>query len=146
MQVRRAVDQSQQMGEGIVNATQALTRLRKLLGPKAGYQDGKRPSSQEQRDAAHKARVAVNERARIAREAMEERRADILSADVEYQRLKNEFATVRAEQERTPHGGYYRYSAGRVNGVGGISFFHQEAEADTLVELVEKVEAKRVAA
>jgi hypothetical protein len=35
-----------------------------------------------------------------------------------------------------------RGTAGRINGIGEFKFFHVDAQADTLAELVEKVEGK----
>jgi len=129
-----------------MNNAQALTKLRKLLGSKAAIRDSKRASSPEQREQEHAARLAVNERKRAAQDAMEARRAAILAGDAEYQRLKGEYEVARKEQERTPFGTYHRYTAGRINDAGGLSFFVVESEADTLAELIEAVEVKKVSA
>ncbi len=129
-----------------MNIKQAQTKLRKLLGPKAAIKDKKRPSSPEQREQERAARIAITALKKAAEEAMQARQQAVLEADPEYQRLKAEYQAARDEQERTPYGTYHRYSTGRVNGVGGFSLFSVEAEADTLAELVEKVEAKRMAA
>lgn len=125
-----------------MNAAQALSRLRKLLGPKAAIEDGRRPSSPEQRDQQRATRSAVVERKKAAEFALTARRQAILAADADYQRLLGEYNEAHAVERKTPHGTYHRYTAGRVSSM----FFHVEAEADTLAELIEVVERKRSAA
>lgn len=125
-----------------MNATQAMTQLRTLLGKNAVLRDSKRPSSPEMREQQHAKHRAVSERKKIAAAALDARRAEILAADSEYQRLLAEYESVRAEKERTPMGLHCRYSAGRDHSF----FFLVDAEADTLAELVAKVREKKAAA
>jgi hypothetical protein len=120
-----------------MNSRQALTKLRKLLGPKAALQDLKRPSSPELRAAQRAERIRVNAIKQAASDALEARKAAILSADGEYQRLLREWRAARELQDRTPHGLYHRYEALTV----GV-FANVQAEADTLEELIEKVATK----
>jgi hypothetical protein len=53
-----------------MNTTQALTKLRKLIGPKAAIQDHKRPSSPELREQHAAARLVASERKRACDQAM----------------------------------------------------------------------------
>jgi len=122
-----------------MNATQALTKLRKLLGPKAGIQDDKRPSSPELREAAAIERRAAKERKGTCEELLNARRKEILAADVEYQRLRAEFDVARIALEKAPWPHYYRYTAGTVSSL----FFSVRCQADTLAELVAEVEKKQ---
>ncbi|MDE2022487.1 MAG: hypothetical protein KGI71_06265 [Patescibacteria group bacterium] len=126
-----------------MNMAQASSKLRKLLGAKAAIKDGKRPSSPEQREQERAERVAANERVKAVRAAMDARSDALLAVDAEYQRLKTEFAEARAAQDRTRFGNYRRYAAGRLGGLCGFQFFHVEAEADTLAELLAAVETKQ---
>jgi hypothetical protein len=116
----------------------ALTALRKLLGPKAAIRDNRRPSSPEQRDAADAARRATALKRAAALAAVEARKEAVLSADAEYQRLRQEFHAARAAHESLPHA-EYRY----VCGVASALFFTVKAEADNLEELIEKVRAQK---
>jgi hypothetical protein len=118
--------------------TTAVTELRKLLGPKAAIRDHRRPSSPEQRDAADAARRAAKEKRDATLAAVEARKEAILSADAEYQRLRQEFHAARAAHESLPHP-EYRYHCG----VASTLFFHVEAQADNLEELIEKVRAQK---
>lgn len=122
-----------------MNATQALSRLRKKLGKRAILRDTGGPSSPEQRAAASAKRKEANEARSCAEAAMNARATAVLAADADYQRLRAIYAAARDTQRASPFGGHYRYSTGTV--VHGL-FFSVAAEADTLAELVEKVEAK----
>lgn len=122
-----------------MNATQALTALRKLLGPKAGIQDSGKASSPEQRAAERELYLARKAIKDAAAAAMTSRREAILAADSEYQRRRAEHDAARALLEKTGHGYRYRYMAGTL----GALFFTVEAEGDTLQEVVDKVRAKK---
>lgn len=121
-----------------MNSTQALSRLRKLLGKNAAIRDDKHPSSPEMRAAAQKERIEASERRHACETAMTERREVVLAADAEYQRLRAEFLAAREVQKNAPFPSY-RYTGGTVSAL----FFHVTAQADTLAELVEKAEAKK---
>jgi hypothetical protein len=84
-----------------MNAAQALTRLRKVLGARAAIRDSGRPSSDEQREAARVARVASKQRADDAHAALTAWRDELLQADAEYQRLlqANEAASSEPRKE-----------------------------------------------
>ncbi len=121
-----------------MNATQALTHLRKAWGKDAGFKDHKCPTSPESRDAAHVARREAKARKDEAEAAMLARRDATLAADAEYQQLKAAYKKAQEALEAAPWPGY-RYSGGTV----GSMFFSVKAEADTLDELVEKARAKK---
>lgn len=125
-----------------MNTTQAMTQLRKLLGPKAGLRDTKKPTSPELREEQRARRLIVNAQKKEAEEALEARRKAVLAADPEYQRLHAAWRAARDLQEMTPHGTCHRYTAGIV----GSMFFVVKAEADTLDELVTKCRDQKAAA
>jgi hypothetical protein len=116
--------------------TTAIAELRKLLGPKAAIRDHRRPSSPEQRDAAAAARRAAKEKRDAALAAVEARKEAILSADAEYQRLRQEFQEARVAHERLPRP-EYRFECG----VASALFFTIKAEADNLQDLIDQVRA-----
>jgi len=122
-----------------MNATQALTQLRKLLGTKAGISDSRRASTPEQREAARAKRKAAVTLKEGALEAMEKRRRELLTADEEYQRQLEIYRAADEALKRPDHHQQFRYEAlinrGWCNEVVG--------EADTLAELVEVVRAKQ---
>lgn len=123
-----------------MNIKQAHAKIAKLLGKRAAIQDHKRPSSDEQRAAAHAAMRAARERRKVAESAMNARRDALLSADPEWQRHAAEYRAAGVALEAAGDWHYFRYSAGVV----GSMFFSVTAEADNLDELVAKVcEAKK---
>ncbi len=124
-----------------MNTAQALSKLRKLLGPKAEIQDCKRPSSEEQRIADRTRRHELKLRKDDAESRMKARRAEILNADPAYQTVKNEFVVLSKELDTIPHC-HYRYEALTNEGW----FRSVKAQGDTLDELVSKVEENRVKA
>ncbi len=123
-----------------MNAAQAIARIRKALGKRAEIHDYKKPSSQEQRDTERAAKREAKEARDAAIAARSARQDAILSADPEYCNLRDAAAAASKTYEAMSYGFYYRYKAGTNQSV----FFHVDAEADTLAELVEKVEAKKV--
>lgn len=122
-----------------MNAAQALSALKRLLGPNAGIKDYRAPSSPEQRDAERALYIERRATKDAVAAAMKARSDAILAADPEYLRLRAEYEAARAVLEKTGHGMHYRYRAGTL----GKLFFTVEAEADTLQELVDKVRAKK---
>lgn len=120
-----------------MNAKQALVRLQKLWGKHAGFQDNKKTTSPELREAAHKARRAAKSGKDMAEAALTARRETILAGDLEYQRLKAKYQEARKAMDLAPWPGY-RYSAGII----GSMFFTVKARADNLDELVAIAESK----
>lgn len=113
----------------------ALTRLQKTLGKNAGIQDDKRPSSPELREQQRAQRIAARAAFETAKIALDLRRAEVLAADARYVALKREYEAALKAREAAPHPSF-RYCAGTASTL----FFSVKAEADTLEELVQKVE------
>jgi hypothetical protein len=124
-----------------MNMTQALAKLRKLLGPKAAIRDDRTPSSPEVREQQRAARNAAHAHRKACEAAMNARRDAVLAADAEFQRLRAEYDAAKAAADRCPYPAY-RYTGGTASAL----FFSVEAQADTLAELVEAVERKRAPA
>jgi len=125
-----------------MNAAQALTRLRKVLGKKANIHDYRTPSSPEQRAINGAKRDEAKARKDEIRHALDARRAAVLAADPEYRNLFDAFAEANEALESLPSRNHYRYHAG----VDGGIFFRVDGKADTLAELVELIERKKAAA
>jgi hypothetical protein len=124
-----------------MNITQATTRLRKLLGKTATVRDYKRPSTQAERDALLAKRRALRERMKDAEKAHNDRAKAVLAADAEYQWLKMQWREAHTEYEALPFP-RWRYEVVTKKSI----FTCVEKSADTLAELVEKVEADKVRA
>lgn len=122
----------------MMNNTQALAKLRKIFGKNACAQDSKVPSSPDLRDATRIERMAAIAIKKDAQAAMEARYQAVLSADVEYQKLKADYRAAKDALQKIGQVDRYRYSAGFVSSVGSFAVFHQKAEADTLDELIQK--------
>lgn len=121
-----------------MNATQAIAKIKKLLGPKGEIHDSRKASSPEQREAAGKARREGKARKDAAEAAMNARAAAVLAADAEYQRLHADYIAERDALRKVDFGAHYRYSAGRNHSY----CFSVESQADNLAELVAKLEEK----
>lgn len=129
-----------------MNTSQALGRLRKLLGKDAAIQDSKEATSEAIREGLRAARrdaVAAKQAAEIA---MTTRKQALLDADAEFQRARAAYLSAKEALEKMRWPERYRYSAGKLHTTAGLNYFALEAQADNLTELVAAVEAKRAAA
>lgn len=125
-----------------MNQTQALSLLKRVIGPKLGYRiDNKAPDADE-RERLRERFLAARDAAKAAGEAMTARRAAVLKADAEYQRLKE--ASIAANKARDDVPSYHRK---RITvGRSGSLFFNVEADGDNWDEVVAKVCKKEQAA
>lgn len=126
-----------------MNQTQALAKLRKLLGPKLGYQLNKNAlnaSGREKARAEHQAAIA---RKNTAKDAVQARRIWLLANDAEYQGLLAQYDGAHKESDSLGGG---RYTCPIVVGVSSGLFFSVKAEGDNWQEVVAKVEASKVTA
>lgn len=121
-----------------MNNSQALTKLRKLLGPNAGFRVDLSAPDAEGRAAA-KARSEELRAARDAAAAARDKKLAELTADPEYQRLVAEAKAAReAHQRNASTSLHYPITAGVVSSL----FFRVEAQADTWNGIFEALEAK----
>lgn len=122
-----------------MNQTQALAKLKRLLGPKLGYRiNAKAPTADERAElrAGFDELQAAEKAAEAAREA---RLVELLANDAAYQRLKAE-AIAAKKAAADVRGKLYRY---RITvGVSGAMFFSVMAEGDNWDEVVRIVAAK----
>lgn len=118
-----------------MNQKQAIAKLSKLIGPTFGYRVDPKAPDAEQREALHAAWAEAKARRDAAAEVRDARRAEVLRADAEYQRLKGEAAAAEAALERAGAGRWhYRVSVGRCSKL----FFSVVAEGDNWQEVVDK--------
>lgn len=122
-----------------MNQAQAISKLRKLLGPKLAYRISKTALRADARaEAAVKARELL-EKKRAVEEALQKRRAELL-ADPTYQSLKAESEALGNEHERARSLTLHKpITVGRTEGI----FFSVEAEGDSWAEVVAKVAEKK---
>lgn len=117
-----------------VNQTQAIAKLKKIIGPTFGYRvDPKAPDADE-RERRHSAWLAAKKAVGEAEEAMTARRLALMAADAEYQRLKAESADAKKRLGEVGSFRAKRITVGRV----GSMFFSVVADGDSWAEVVEK--------
>jgi hypothetical protein len=120
----------------------AIKKLGKILGKSLGYRVDPKAPDQDDRDEAHaKLREETPKRDALKKQ-MEARRAEVLLADTEYQRLKTDHARAAKNCDDLFSITYrYRFTAGTSNGM----FFRIEAQGDSwedvIAELTEKATA-----
>jgi hypothetical protein len=126
-----------------MNQTQALSALKKILGPKLGYRINPKAATAEEREEAQAQRPELRAAREAAQAAMEARRLAILEGDAEYQRLKAEWTKAKkAAEENAGASTSYRITVGTVSDVGGLGFFHVKAEGDNWDDVITKLRDK----
>jgi hypothetical protein len=120
----------------------AVKKLGKILGKSLGYRvDPKAPNQEDRDDAKAKLRETVPKREALAK-AVDARRAEVLLADAEYQRLKAEHAEVKKScDELLSITCHYRFTVGTSNSM----FFHVKAQGDSWEEIIDKLTMKQEA-
>lgn len=121
-----------------MNSKQALARLRKVLGPKAGYR-----IRNDSPDADERARLTAEIPGKLAernaaREALEARRKELLM-DPLYLSLVERYRKLQHESaEMVGRNNLARITVGRVNSL----FFTVAAQGETWNEVFEKLKEK----
>ena len=119
-----------------MNQTQAITKLKRLLGPKLGYRIDPKALDAEGRESARVLARELTAKKIAAEEAMNARRAELLRDPI-YQGLRREFSSLRDQQEQAQ--GAARHMRITVGTTGGV-FFNVKAEGDNWDEVVALVE------
>lgn len=119
-----------------MNQTQALAKLRKIIGPKLGYRiDPKAPTGEEREvmRAHFQEATAIVQAAEAARMA---RYNELLNGDAQYQLLKVAAKAAGEAKERTKSNLYRK----RITiGVNNSLYFSVRADGDNWDEVVGKV-------
>jgi hypothetical protein len=124
-----------------MNSTQALTKARKLLGPKAMIEVRRTALIGEAREAAEVEYAAARAKLREAKEAKEARYIAVLKADAEFQRLKSELKEAEEREAVARHAARLR----RVLVDKGWAC-EVKSEGDNFDEALAALEAKKAAA
>lgn len=123
-----------------MNQTQALSKLRKVIGPKLGYRVDPKAPDAEQREAIRAAWKAAKQDADAAVAARKARYEELLAGDALYQDLKAK-AKAAEEAANKAAAGMYRH---RITvGVSNAMFFSVRAEGDNWDDVVAKVTKAR---
>jgi hypothetical protein len=77
-----------------MNQTQAMAALKKMFGAKAAWQRNEKAPRAEERQAARAQLPELQGKREAAKQALEKRRAELLS-DPLYQRLRTEYEAAR---------------------------------------------------
>jgi len=118
-----------------MNKSQAITKLRKLIGPKLGYRVNPKAADAAGRAEAHKLAQELAAKQAITKAAMMKRRDELLS-DPEYQALRAEYDRGGKEHGRALSLAVgQRISVGRLNDM----FFHVMADGDNWDEVITKI-------
>lgn len=122
-----------------MNQTQALTKLRKIIGPKVSYRIDSKALPADEREAKQAKVRELRAKKQAAEEASAARRAELLRDPV-YRALRAEVNALDAEIGKHLHAAY----AKRITvGVVGGMFFSVRAEGDNWAEVVAAAEAKQ---
>jgi len=120
----------------------AIKKLGKILGKSLGYRVDPKAPDQDDRDEARAKLREESPKREALKKAMEARRAEVLNADAEYQRLKAEHAEAAKLCDRLSSIQYhYRFTVGTSNGM----FFSVKAQGDNWEEIIAKLTEKRAA-
>jgi hypothetical protein len=118
-----------------MNKTQALAKLKPILGKSMGYRvDDTAPDAEER----ERRRVAYREAhiaAIAAREASKARHKALVEGDAEYQALSAAAAKAEKYKESLPAAHHYRITVGRNESF----FFSVKAQGDTWDEVVSQL-------
>lgn len=119
----------------------AIKRLKKLYGSKLLWEENTTaPRDSSIRDAAKAAYPVLKQRAEELQAQRDARAKDLLEGDVEYQRLKAETQSARAEKEKVSwKTDQYRIKVGRNLGFA----FKVDTSGDNWADVVAKAEAKQ---
>lgn len=117
-----------------MNQTQALAKLKQIIGPKLGYRIDKDAPGPDERERRRAEFLRTRDAMMEADKARAERLAEVLAADAEYQRLKAAHAEAKRAHEAVPSYHRKRITVGRV----GSMFFSVVADGDCWAEVVEK--------
>lgn len=117
-----------------MNQSQAIAKLRKILGPKFGFRVDKTALDADGRAKASAEVKRLNEKKATVSEAMEARRAELLRDPV-YQALRAEHAELDALRSKALHAAHSkRITVGTI----GEMFFSVRADGDNWDEVVAK--------
>lgn len=119
-----------------MNQTQAINKLRKVLGANFGYRIDKRALDAEGREAAKAKRKEVFVTKQVAKAAMDARHAELLQ-DPKYAELRAEYLRLNKEDEALLAASFRTRIDVGVS-VMGVAF-HIHASGDNWDEVVAKV-------
>src|SRR5215471_14068529 len=123
----------------------AVKKLAKMLGKGFGYQiDTKAPTPEEREAARAQLPAAYKERDLLA-EKRKARREAVLAADIEYQSLVALHEAARKSVDKLSIQHRRKISVGNTMNLAGFSVFNVKASGDSWEEVIEKLQAKKVA-
>ena len=122
-----------------MNRTQALTKLKKLVGPKLEVRVNEDALVGEEREAMSTQFRAARDERNALNAAMSKRREELLAADADYQALRAKYvAADKLYETGKGHVFHHRIEVYTRDGIG-LTYV---ATADNWAEAVEKVTAK----
>lgn len=117
-----------------MDQTQAIAKLKNIIGPKFGYRVDKKAPCADERERRHAEAKRLRAEMRAADEARIARMNAVLAADADYQMLKAQHQEAKRSHEAVPSWHSKRITVGRV----GSMFFSVVADGDNWEEVVEK--------
>jgi hypothetical protein len=124
-----------------VNQTQAIAALKKFWGAKAAWRYNDHALKGEDREQQGREAHVLREKQRVAKEARDARRAELLK-DPEYLRLVAEHnAAEKAADLAASNYRARRVTVGYVGGGAGLNWFHVVAEGDNWQDAIDAVKA-----
>lgn len=125
-----------------MNEKQAIAAMKKLWGSKAAWRYNEHALRGEDREQQGREADVLREKQRVAKEARDARRAELLK-DPEYVRLVAEHNA--AEKAADLAAGNYRarrVTVGTMSNGAGLSFFHVKAEGDNWQDAIDAAKAQ----
>lgn len=119
-----------------MNRTQALAKLKPILGAKMAWREDPKALVGDERIAMMATAREKNVEQKALAAARDARCAAVLVADAEYQDLRTRAAAACKEFE---HASYYAHHDRITVGVSGGMFFSVRASGDNWAEVVQKV-------
>lgn len=125
-----------------MNQSQAIARLKRTIGPAFAYRVDDTAPDANAREQRRERFIAARAAANAALEALQIRRAAVLAADAEYQRLKAASMAANKARDDLPSFHRKRITVGRAS----HGLFSVEADGDNWDEVVRRVCEKERAA
>lgn len=122
-----------------MNSTQALAKARKLLGAKAFIRVNDKALIGEARQQQRAEFLKARDAQAVVKAALDLRRAAVLRADAEYQRLKSDYAA--AVQLTESHGGFNHQRVAIGTSSGMFNTIH--AQGDNFSEALDTLAVRR---
>lgn len=118
----------------------ALTKIRKILGPKFNYRVDPRAPNKDEKETRKTELAIWNEKRQVLERAANARRHELLQADAKYQELQSAYLNAREKADKLRGSLHHdKISVGQENGM----FNFIKASGDSWEEVIAKLQSKK---